>query len=337
MSGEIAIRDAYGLALKKLGAVNKKIVVLEADVGASTKSIIFGKEYPERYFNTGISELNMVNMSAGLALEGFIPYVNTFAAFMTTRGLDPIVSLIGYDHLNVRLCGTYCGLSDSYDGASHQAITDMAAMRAIPGMTVISVSDAVETEKAVFALADFEGPVYLRLSRAPVPVIYNEMVPFEIGKGIILKDGCDVSIIATGTVLHRVLAAAELLEKEGIHAAVIEIHTVCPIDRNLVVAYAKKTGAILTVEEHSVYGGLGSAVAEVVTEEYPVPVSILGAVDYAESGDLEQLMDQYGYAPKNIAGRARNIMKKKGEINHERSNPKVFSGRNDPVDEPSAG
>lgn len=311
MSKEIAIRDAYGLALKKLGAANETVVVLEADVGASTKSVLFGAEYPERYFNTGISELNMVNMSAGLALEGFIPYVNTFAAFMTTRGLDPIISLIGYDHLNVRLCGTYCGLSDSYDGASHQAITDMAAMRAIPGMTVISVSDPVETEKAVMALADFEGPVYLRLSRAPAPVIYDETLSFEIGKGILLKKGCDLSFIATGTVLHRVLAAAELLEKDGIHAAVVDMHTVCPIDRDLVVACAKKTGAILTVEEHSVHGGLGSGVAEVVTEEYPVPVSILGAAGYAESGDLEQLMKKYGYSPENIALCARNLIKKK--------------------------
>lgn len=311
MSGNIAIRDAYGMALRKLGAVNEKAVVLEADVGSSTKSILFGAEYPERYFNTGISELNMVNMSAGLALEGFIPYVNTFAAFMATRALDPVVSLIGYDHLNVRLCGTYCGLSDSYDGASHQAITDIAAMRAIPGMTILSVSDAVETEKAVMALADFAGPVYLRLSRAPAPVIYDEGFQFEIGKGVILKDGCDVSIIATGTVLHKALAAAELLEREGIHATVVDMHTICPIDRELVVACAKKTGAILTVEEHSIYGGLGSAVAEVIAEEYPVPVTRLGATDYAESGDLEQLMEKYGYGPENIASRACNVMEKK--------------------------
>ncbi len=311
MSGKIAIRDAYGNALKQLGAANEKVVVLEADVGSSTKSILFGETYPRRYFNTGISELNMVNMSAGLALEGFIPYVNTFAAFMATRSLDPIVSLIGYDRLNVRLCGTYCGLSDSYDGASHQAITDMAAMRAIPGMTVISVSDAVETQKAVMALADFEGPAYLRLSRAAAPVIYDESLPFEIGKGIMLREGTDITIIATGTVLHRALAAAELLEKEGIHAAVVDMHTVSPIDRELVVACAQKTRAILTVEEHSVHGGLGSAVAEVTAEEYPVPVSILGATGYAESGDIEQLMEMYGYSLENITGRVRDLMKKK--------------------------
>lgn len=309
MSRMVAIRDAYGKALKELGSVNERIVVLEADVGASTKSVLFGEAYPERYFNTGISELNMVNMSAGLALEGFIPYVNTFAAFMATRALDPVVSLIGYDHLNVRLCGTYCGLSDSYDGASHQAITDIAAMRAIPGMTVISTADETETKKAVFALADFNGPAYLRLSRAPAPVIYGEEMKFEIGKGVILKEGGDISIIAAGTVLHYALAAAQLLEQEGIHATVVDMHTVIPIDRELIVSCAKKTGAILTVEEHSIHGGLGSAVAEVVAEECPVPVSIIGAVDYAESGDLNVLMERYGYDANSIASRARNLIK----------------------------
>lgn len=311
MSGKIAIRDAYGEALRELGAANQKVVALEADVGGSTKSILFGAQYPDRYFNTGISELNMVNMSAGLALEGFIPYVNTFAAFMATRALDPVVSLIGYDRLPVRLCAAYCGLSDSYDGASHQAITDIAAMRAIPGMTVLSVADAVAVKKAVFALAEFKGPAYLRLSRAPAPVLYDADLPFEIGKGIVLKDGGDVSIIATGTVLHNALAAAELLSREGIYATVVDMHTISPIDRELVVACAKRTGAILTVEEHSAAGGLGSAVAEVTARECPVPVSILGAVSYAESGDLEQLMEKYGYGPGNIAGRAREIMRKK--------------------------
>lgn len=311
MSEKTAIRDAYGVALRELGKVNEKVVVLEADVGGSTKSVLFGKEFPERYFNVGISELNMVNMSAGLALEGFIPYVNTFAVFMTARALDPIQSLIAYDRLNVRLCGTYCGLSDSYDGASHQAVTDIAAMRSIPGMTVISVSDAVQTEKAVKALASCEGPAYLRLSRAPYPVVYGEDFDFQIGKGVIHKEGRDVSIISTGTVLHNVLKAAALLEQEGIHATVVDMHTIEPIDRELAVRCARSTGAILTVEEHSVRGGLGSAVAEAVSASYPAPVSILGAEDFAESGDLDALMDKYGYGPENIAKRAKDIMNKK--------------------------
>jgi len=308
MSNKIAIRDAYGQALKALGGRNRKVVALEADVGGSTKSVLFGKEYPDRYFNVGISELNMVNMAAGLALEGFIPYVNTFAVFMTSRALDPIQSLIAYDSLNVRLCGTYCGLSDSYDGASHQAITDLASMRSVPGMTVISVSDAVETEKAVMALADYRGPAYLRLSRAPYPAVYGDDMEFEIGKGIIHRDGRDVTIISTGTVLHRVLEAADLLEEQDIHATVVDMHTIEPIDTGLIEECARRTGAILTVEEHSVRGGLGSAVAEAAAASCPVPVSILGAETFAESGDLDLLMDKYGYSARNIAARARQVM-----------------------------
>lgn len=311
MMEKVAIRDAYGQALKELGAVNEKIVALEADVGSSTKSILFGKEYPQRYFNVGISELNMVNMSAGLALEGYIPYVNTFAVFMATRAIDPVQSLIAYDKLNVRLCGTYCGLSDSYDGASHQAMTDIAAMGAIPGMTVISVSDAVETKKAVFALAGYEGPAYLRLSRAPAPVVYDEDFQFEIGKGVVLREGRDVTIITTGIVLHKALEAARLLEEEGIQARVVDMHTIKPIDAGLIRECAAETGAILTVEEHSVYGGLGSAVTGVVSGECPVPVSILGTTDFAESGDLDQLMEKYGFGAGNIAARAKEVMQRK--------------------------
>lgn len=308
---KVAIRDAYGEALKKLGLVNEKVIALEADVGASTKSAIFGKEFPDRYFNVGISEMNMTAMAAGFALEGFVPFVNTFASFLTTRGADPIQCLIAYDRLNVKLAGTYCGLSDSYDGASHHSITDMAFVRAIPGVAVVSVSDAVETEKAVFALAEYEGPVYLRLSRAPAPVIYDETLKFEIGKGIVLKEGSDVTIIATGTVLHKALEAAKLLSEEGIEAAVIDMHTVKPIDRELINSYAKKTGAIVTVEEHSIHGGLGSAVAEVLVQECPVPVEIIGAEEFAESGDYEQLLEKYGYSSRAIGAACRKVMARK--------------------------
>lgn len=308
---KVAIRDAYGEALKKLGLGNEKIIALEADVGASTKSAVFGKEFPDRYFNVGISEMNMTAMAAGFALEGFVPFVNTFASFLTTRGADPIQCLIAYDRLNVKLAGTYCGLSDSYDGASHHSITDMAFVRAIPGVTVVSVSDAVETEKAVFALAEYEGPVYLRLSRAPAPVIYDETLKFEIGKGIVLKEGSDVTIIATGTVLHKALDAAKLLSEEGIEAAVIDMHTVKPIDRELINFYAKKTGAIVTVEEHSIHGGLGSAVAEVLVQECPVPVEIIGAEEFAESGDYEQLLEKYGYSSREIGAACRKVMARK--------------------------
>ena len=294
MGKMIAIRDAYGAALKELGEQNTKIVGLEADVASSTKSGIFGKAFPERYFNVGISELNMVSMAAGFAREGMIPYVNTFAVFMTTRGADPIQSLIAYDNLNVKLCGTYCGLSDSYDGASHQAITDLAFVRAIPNMTVITAADGAETRKAVFAMAEHDGPVYLRLSRAEAPVYYSDDMDFQIGRGITVREGGDVTIITTGTVLHKALEAADLLAQEGISATVVDMHTIKPIDRDLVIQCAIRTGAIVTVEEHSIYGGLGSAVAEVLVENKPVPMERIGAVDFAESGDYGELLVKYG-------------------------------------------
>lgn len=311
MAEKIAIRDAYGEALKELGAVNSKVVGLEADVASSTKSSIFGKAFPDRYFNVGISEINMVSVAAGFAREGFIPFVNTFAVFMTTRGADPIQSLIAYDKLNVKLAGTYCGLSDSYDGASHQAITDLAFVRSIPGVTVVTVADAVETKKAVFAAAEYEGPVYLRLSRAAAPVYYKEDMEFQIGKGILVKEGSDVTIITTGTVLHKALEAADILDKEGISAAVVDMHTIKPIDKELIKDCAKNTGAIVTVEEHSVYGGLGSAVAEVLCQNCPVPMEQIGATDFAESGDYEQLLEKYGYSGSAIAEKCKKVITRK--------------------------
>ncbi len=307
----VAIRDAFGTALRKLGGENDNIVVLEADVGGSSKSILFGNEYPERYFNVGISELNMVAMSAGFARNGRVPFVNTFATFLATRGGDPVQSLIAYDKLNVKLCGTYTGLSDSYDGASHQSITDMAYIRSIPNMTVITPADATETEKAVFAAAAYDGPIYLRLSRAAVPVVYGEDMTFEIGKGIVVRDGSDVTIITTGSVLSNALRAAEELEKEGISAAVIDMHTVKPIDDALVVEYAKKTGAIVTVEEHSICGGLYGAVSEALSMQCPTLIAPIAATDFAESGDYEALQEKYGYGAGNIAATCRTIIAKK--------------------------
>ena len=308
---KIAIRDAFGEALKELGGVNDKVVALEADVGGSTKSILFGKEYPDRYFEVGISELNMVNMAAGMAREGLVPFVNTFSAFLSTRGADPIVSLIGYDHLNVKLCGTYVGLSDSYDGASHHAITDMAFVRAIPGMTVIAPADAVETKKAVFAAAAYDGPVYLRLSRAPAPVVYDENMDYEIGKGIVVREGKDVTIVVTGTLLAKAIAAADLLAAEGIEAAVVDMHTVKPIDEDLLVSCAEKTGAVVTVEEDSIWGGLYGAVTEVLAKKCPIPCEGIGATDYAESGDYEKMLAKYGYSAENIAAKAKEVIGRK--------------------------
>lgn len=311
MGKMIAIRDAYGEALQDLGRRNEKIVVLEADVGGSTKSILFGKEFPERYFNVGISEFNMVSMSTGFATQGFTPFVNTFAVFMTTRGIDPIQTLIAYDSMNVKLCGTYAGLSDSYDGASHQAITDMAFIRSIPNMTIVSVSDAVETKKAVEAISEFDGPVYLRLSRAAAPVYFDESYEFRIGQGVEVRDGEDVTLIATGTILHNTLKAAELLEEEGISAKVLNIHTVKPIDEKILIDAAEKTGAVVTVEEHSIYGGLGSAVAEVLSAKCPTPMEFVGATEFAESGDYDELLLKYGFSPEAIRDKAKEAIAKK--------------------------
>lgn len=311
MAKKIAIRDAFGNALEKLGAQNDKVVALDADVGSSSKSIVFGKRFPDRYFNVGISELDMVAMSAGFASSGYVPFVNTFAVFMTTRAADPVNSLIAYDSLNVKLCGTYCGLSDSYDGASHHALSDLAFVRSLPNMTVISVCDAVETEKAVFAAARMDGPVYLRLSRAEAPVIFDDSYVFEPGKGVILRDGADVTIIATGYSVHKSLEAAELLEREGIRARVVNLHTIKPIDRELIVSCARETGAIVTAEEHSVYGGLGSAVAEVLASSCPAPVEFVGLTGFTESGDYEALLQKYQLDAPAIARKAKAAIARK--------------------------
>lgn len=311
MTQKIAIRDAYGVALAKLGKENNKVIALEADVGSSSKSIVFGKEFPERYFNVGISELNMVAMAAGFATTGLIPFVNTFAAFLAGRGGDPINSMIAYDKLNVKLCGTYCGMSDSYDGASHNAMSDIAFLRSIPNMTIISVCDAIETEKAVFAAALMDGPVYLRLSRASTEIIFDENYDFEIGKGVIVKNGVDITLIGTGYMVQKSLEAAELLEIDGINARVVDIHTIKPIDRDLIIKCAAETGAIVTSEEHSIYGGLGSAVAEVVVNELSVPMGFIGTDVFGESGDYEKLLSKYKLDAKAIAEKAKEILTKK--------------------------
>ncbi|MDF2524910.1 MAG: transketolase, partial [Clostridiales bacterium] len=300
MANVKAIRDAFGEVLQKLGGENKDIVVLEADVGSSSKSILFGKEYPERYFNVGISEGNMVAMAAGFASAGKISFVNTFATFLTLRAGDPVNSLLAYTSLNVKLAGTYAGLSDSYDGASHHAISDIAMMRSLPNMVVISVADAVETEKATRAAAAYNGPVYLRLSRAPVPIIFDESYQFEIGKGVQLTEGNDVTIVATGYMVQKSLLAAEELKSRGIKARVVNIHTIKPIDKELLIKCAKETGAVVTAEEHNVVGGLGGAVAEVLVKECPVPMDFVGIEDrFAESGDYEKLLEKYGLSVQN--------------------------------------
>lgn len=312
-AAKMAIRDVYGDTLAQLGRENKDIVALDADVGSSSKSIVFGKAFPERYFNVGIAEANMVAMAAGFACAGKIPFANTFAAFMVLRAADPVRSLIAYTKLNVKLAGTYAGLSDSYDGASHHAIADIAFMRALPNMTVVCVSDPVETELATRAVAQFVGPVYLRLSRAPVPVVHDRATyDFKIGKGVTVVDGCDLTIVATGYMLIKALEAAEALSAKGIKARVVNMHTIKPIDRDLLLACASETGAILTVEEHNVMGGLGSAVAEVLVKGAPVPMDFVGIEDtFTESGDYEKLLAKYGLSAERIVARAEALLERK--------------------------
>ena len=308
-----AIRDVYGDTLAQLGRENPDIVALDADVGSSSKSIVFGKEFPKRYFNVGVAEANMVAMAAGMATTGKIPFANTFAAFMVLRAADPVRSLIAYTGLNVKLAGTYAGLSDSYDGASHHAIADIAFMRALPNMTVISVSDPVEAELATRAAAEFKGPVYLRLSRAEVPVVLDKATyKFEIGKGVTLREGCDLTIVATGYMLIKALEAADKLAAKGINARVVNIHTIKPIDRELLIACARETGAIVTAEEHNVYGGLGSAVAETLSQSDPVPMEMVGINDtFTESGDYEKLLAKYGLSSANIVAKAEQVLLRK--------------------------
>lgn len=309
---EKAIRDAFGEALLKIGKEREDIVVFDADVANSSKSILFGKQFPERFFDVGISEANMAGMAAGMALMGKTPIINTFAVFMMLRAGDPIRSIIAYQNLNVKICGTYAGLSDSYDGASHHANKDIAFFRTIPNMTVISVCDSIETEKALYAALEIKGPVYIRLSRASMPVIFDDSYKFIAGKGVVLKDGTDVTIIATGLMVHKALEAAALLEKENISAKVVNIHTIKPIDRKLIVDCAKSTRAIVTAEEHSIYGGLYGAVTEVLSSEYPVPINPVGIEDtFTESGDYGQLLKKYGLTSENIVTKVKNILSKK--------------------------
>ena len=308
-----AIRDVYGETLAQIGKENPDIVALDADVGSSSKSIIFGKAFPERYFNVGVAEANMVAMAAGLAAAGKIPFANTFAAFMVLRAADPVRSLIAYTNLNVKLAGTYAGLSDSYDGASHHAIADIAFMRALPNMTVVSVSDPVEAELATRAAAEFVGPLYLRLSRAEVPVVLDKAsYPFKIGRGVILVEGGDLTIVATGYMLVKALEAAEQLSAKGIKARVVNIHTIKPIDAELLIACAEQTGAIVTAEEHNIVGGLGGAVAEVLCDGTAVPLERVGVEDrFGRSGGAEELMEAYGLTAENIVAHAHRAITRK--------------------------
>lgn len=299
---KIATREAYGKALKDLANTNKDVIVLDADLSKSTKTADFKSVAPERFFNMGIAEGNMMAVAAGLSTCGKIPFVSTFAMFAAGRAFEQIRNSICYPRLNVKICATHAGLTVGEDGASHQAIEDISLMRSIPNMTVINPSDAVETEAAIKAISEMNGPCYVRLGRAAVNVINDRPeYKFEIGKGVTLKEGNYLTIIATGIMVDAALEASEVLKEEGINARVINIHTIKPIDSELIIKAAKETGAIVTAEEHNIIGGLGSAVAEVVTENYPVPVLKVGVKDtFGESGKPNQLLEKYGLTSKDI-------------------------------------
>jgi transketolase len=302
MANKIATREAYGKALVKLSESNENVVVLDADLSKSTKTADFKAVSPERFINIGIAESNMMGIAAGLSTCGKIPFASTFAMFAAGRAFEQIRNSICYPKLNVKVCATHAGLTVGEDGATHQSIEDISLMRSIPNMTVINPSDAVETEAAILAVAEYNGPCYVRLGRLAVSVINDaNNYKFEIGKGVTLAQGNDVTIIATGIMVELALEAKEILSKEGINARVINIHTIKPIDKDLLINAAKETKAIVTAEEHSIIGGLGSAVAEVVTEECPVPVLKVGIKDtFGESGKPDELLKAYGLTVEAI-------------------------------------
>lgn len=292
---KIATRESYGNALAELGREHEDIVVLDADLAGATKTGIFKKAFPERHINCGIAEGNMITVAAGLAASGKVPFASSFAMFAAGRAFEQVRNSVGYPHLNVKICATHAGISVGEDGASHQCNEDIALMRTIPGMTVICPSDDVEARAALRAAYEFQGPVYMRFGRLAVPVINtNPDYQFEIGKGIVLREGKDLTIIATGLCVSSALEAAERLAQDGIEAKVINIHTIKPLDRELVVAAARETGRVVTVEEHSVIGGLGSAVCDVLSECAPTPIKKIGVQDvFGESGSAVKLLEKY--------------------------------------------
>ncbi|MBQ1487478.1 MAG: transketolase family protein [Lachnospiraceae bacterium] len=307
----MATRDSYGKALVELGKINDKVYVLDADLAGATKTGVFKKEFPDRHIDCGIAEANMMGIAAGLSTTGLIPFCSSFAMFATGRAYEQVRNSIGYPHLNVKIGGTHAGITVGEDGASHQCNEDIALMRGIPGMVVICPSDGVEARAAVLAAAEYVGPVYLRFGRSPIP-LFNERpdYKFEIGKGIVLKEGKDVTVVATGVCVYEALQAAEELAKEGIDAEVINIHTIKPLDRDLILASAKKTGKVVTVEEHSVIGGLGSAVADVLAETGAGILKKIGIQDvFGESGTALQLLHKYKLDAEGITEGVRDFVK----------------------------
>lgn len=294
LDNKIATRESFGKALVELGKENKDVVVLTADLAGATKTSLFEKEFPDRFINVGIAEQNLIGISAGLATTGKIPFASTFAMFAAGRAYDQIRNSVAYPKLNVKICGTHAGVTVGEDGATHQMLEDLSLMRSIPNMTVLCPSDDTQTKWAIKEMAKIDGPVYIRLARVATPVIYDENQKFEIGKMVQIGDGTDATIFATGVEVAEALKAKEELEKENINIRVVDVHTIKPIDREMIVKCAKETKKIITIEDHSIIGGLGTAICEVLSEEYPTKVIRMGMNDkFGKSGKAEQLLKYF--------------------------------------------
>lgn len=304
---KIATRESYGEKITEIGQKNDKIVVLDADLAEATKTSVFKKRFPNRFFDMGISEQDMLSTAAGMATCGIIPYVSTFAIFAAGRAYDQIRNSICYPKLNVKICATHAGISVGEDGATHQMLEDLGLMRGLPNMTVLSVSDDIQTKWAIEEISKIQGPVYVRLGRLKSPVIYEENQKFEIGKGIQIGEGTDATVIATGLMVSEAILAKEELEKQGINIRVVDMHTIKPIDKELIVKCAKETKRIITIEDHSIIGGLGSTVCEVLSEEYPCKVTRMGMKDtFGKSGKAEKLLEHFGLSKDAIIEEIKN-------------------------------
>jgi transketolase len=308
----ISTRDAYGKALVELGESDSRIVALDADLASSTRTGKFGERFPERFFNLGVAEQNLYAVAAGLATCGKIAFASTYAVFAAERALNQIKQCIAYPALNVKIAVTHSGFSASGDGASHQALTDIAIMRSLPNMAIVVPADAVQTEKAVRAAAEWDGPVYLRLGKIDVPTLFEQDVAFRIGRAVVARQGQDATVLVTGILLGHALRAAEIVEGEGLDVEVIHVHTIKPIDAELLVESARKTRCVLTVEDHSIIGGLGGAAAEVYARYFPVGITMIGIEDvFGESGEVDQLYERHGLIAEQIVQRIRLAVKNK--------------------------
>jgi transketolase len=313
------MRTGYGEALAELGSMNKSVVVVGADTTQSLKTSLFGNRFPERFFNIGIAESNAVSIAAGLALAGKIAFVSTYAAFIPGKCVDQIRNAIAYPNLNVKIVASHAGISVGPDGASHQQIEDIAIMRAIPNMHVVVPADEMATRRLVYVIAEHYGPFYMRLARPKSPIVYDSSISFDVGSSITLRDGNDATIIACGIMVPEALSAADILANEGIKCRVIDMYSIKPIDTDAIVKAAKDTYAIVTVEEHNILGGLGSAVAEVIVENYPCPMKRIGVMDvFGESGEHEELLAKYGLTARNIVDAVKALLKKKGVYNNKK-------------------